>query len=231
MTVNAMRHQSVFDPAAFHPRRVDIIGCGATGSRVALTLAKLGITNIHGWDFDKVESHNVANQAFGNDDVGKFKVEALKDMIARQTGTVMTAHNCAYEGQEALGNIVFLLTDTMKSRKEIWESSIRYHPMINLMVETRMGVDLARVFAINPMDPDQIKFWEGFLYGDDVAQVSACGTQISVGPTAEILSGFAAWTLIQWFASVNGKGDAPDWDVVVTTRPFNLMASTPVASR
>ena len=43
---------------------IHIIGCGATGSWVALMLAKMGISNITCWDFDKVEEHNLPNQFF-----------------------------------------------------------------------------------------------------------------------------------------------------------------------
>jgi hypothetical protein len=225
MVLNTMRHLEVFDPYAFGEQRVDIIGCGATGSRVAIGLAKLGLRNLHCWDFDMIEGHNVPNQAFGIDDIGKPKVEALRDMILRQTEIQITAHNEAYAGQQDLGSIVFLLTDTMKSRGEIWESSIKYHPYVKLMIETRMGADQARVFAINPNDLDQIKFWEGYLYKDEEATVSACGTQITVGPTAEILAGYATWTLIQWFAHERGvKGkEAPQWDTLIAMSPFVLM--------
>jgi molybdopterin/thiamine biosynthesis adenylyltransferase len=221
MPLNTMRHLEVFDPYAFGEQRVDIIGCGATGSRVAISLAKLGIKNLHCWDFDKIEGHNVPNQAFGIDDIGKPKVEALKEMIRRQTEIEITAHNEAYEGQQDLGSFVFLLTDTMKSRKEIWDASIKYHPYLKLMIETRMGADQARVFAIDPNSPEQVKFWEGYLYGDEQATVSACGTQITVGPTAEILAGYATWTLIQWWAHKQGKEgkEAPQWDVLVAMSP------------
>jgi hypothetical protein len=225
------RHLSVFDPYAFGNRRVDIIGCGATGSRAALSIAKLGVKNIHCWDFDVVEGHNIANQAFGLDDVGKQKVVALQEMILRQTGTKIEAHDCAYEGQEALGQIVFLLTDTMKSRKDIWESRIRYQPGVKLMIETRMGADQARIYAIDPVDREQVLYWEENWYGDDKAEVSACGTRISVGPTAEALSSFAVWSLIQWFDSVRQEKSElmPERQVLLYLRPFTVMVLSAMA--
>lgn len=33
------------------------------------------------WDFDTVEAHNIVNQMFRQQDVGKPKVEALKDIL------------------------------------------------------------------------------------------------------------------------------------------------------
>ena len=47
------RHMELFNPEKF-TLPVHIIGAGATGSWLALSLAKLGITNITVWDFDVV---------------------------------------------------------------------------------------------------------------------------------------------------------------------------------
>jgi hypothetical protein len=220
MSVEVMRHRPVFDPDKFGSKRIDIIGCGATGSYVALTLAKLGLEDLHLWDFDKVEAHNVANQAFGNDDIEKLKVDALGDMIQRQTGVAPTKHPVAFEGQEQLGQVVYILTDSMASRKAIWESSVRYRANVKLMIETRMGPDVARIYAVNPTEPAQVKLWEGSLYGDEVAAVSACGTQISVGPTAVVLSGVAVWTMMQWFKHVDEQGPAPAFELMLGLNPF-----------
>ncbi len=223
MTVDPIRHQSVFHPQRFGDKRVDVIGAGATGSRVVISLAKLGIRNIHVWDFDKIEEHNVANQAFGNDDIGKLKIEALASLVKRQCGIDIIQHNVKYEGGEQLGAVAFLLTDSMASRKQIWETSIRLKPRTELMVETRMGPDSGRIYAVNPMDPKQCKRWEATLYADSEAAVSACGSQISVGPTAEIISGLAVWAMMQWFASVNAEGPAPDFETLVGLRHLSVL--------
>src|SRR6056297_1732350 len=117
--IEPLRHMSVFSPEQFGSKRIDIIGCGATGSRIALELAKLGVSNLHLWDFDKVESHNLANQAFELSHVGEKKVNALAEIIQRATGLEVVTHDEAVTGMTPLGNVVFLLTDTMASRKEI----------------------------------------------------------------------------------------------------------------
>jgi tRNA A37 threonylcarbamoyladenosine dehydratase len=62
--LDVRRHAELFDPHTFNTP-VTIIGAGATGSWLAIALAKLGIDNISIWDFDKVEEHNIPNQAFG----------------------------------------------------------------------------------------------------------------------------------------------------------------------
>jgi len=197
---DTIRHLKAFSPVKFDNTRIDVIGVGATGSRIAMALAKLGVLNLHIWDFDKVESHNIANQIYGINDIGKFKVDALAELIKTQTNLDVTKHNEAVNGRTSLGSVVFLLTDTMSSRKEIWEGAIRYKPFIEVMFETRMGIDLGRTYWVRPTSPDDVKFWESSLCGDDeVVVVSACGSQITVGSTAEIVSGLAVWNFINWF--------------------------------
>jgi len=220
VAVDPLRHLSVFSPTAFGNRRIDVIGAGATGSRIVLSLAKLGAENIHVWDFDKVEEHNIANQAFGNGDIGKLKVEALAELVAQQIGVGIVAHPERVDGTQVLGNVVFLLTDTMASRKEIWEKGLRFKLPVSLVIETRMGADSLRVYTVNPNDLGHIREWEKTLCSDDVAEVSACGASTSVGPTAETLSGLAVWQLIRWFSIIQGKkDDALDQEIILSMRP------------
>lgn len=197
--IDPSRHQSIFNPEKFGDRRVDIIGAGATGSRIALSLAKLGITNICLWDADIVEEHNLANQVYVQSDIGKLKVEALHDLILQSTGVSVTMNKQMVEQPEQFGDVVFLLVDSMAARKQIWKQSLKLRINVKLMIETRMGPESGRVYAINPISPKDIKGWEGTLYSDEESTDSMCGASISVGPTAEVITGVAVWQFIRWF--------------------------------
>jgi molybdopterin/thiamine biosynthesis adenylyltransferase len=221
--IDTRRHIDVFSNVAFGQRRVDVIGAGATGSRIVLSLAKLGIENIHVWDYDVVAPENLANQAYGQTDIGRLKVEALRDLVEQQTGLTINIHNEEVDGSQTLGDVIFLLTDTMSSRKEIWQKGIRYKMRTKLLVETRMGAEQGRCYAVNPTKPAEVKGWEATLYDDQVADVSACGASITVGPTAEYLSGLAVWQLIRWFAIEQGKEDKLDHEIIFNLRPFYHM--------
>lgn len=51
-----------------------IVGCGAIGNEVAKNLALLGVGNVHLYDFDTIELHNLTRSVlFREDDVGKSK--------------------------------------------------------------------------------------------------------------------------------------------------------------
>lgn len=217
--VDTLRHDSVFNAHEFGNRRIDIVGCGATGSRIALSLAKLGVSNLHLWDYDVVEEHNVANQVYGIADTGKLKVEALASLIKDQTGLDVEAHDETVTGETQLGQIVFLLTDTMASRKEIWEGCIKLHPRVELMIETRMGASEGRVYSVCPMEPGEPDLWENSLCADEEASDSLCGARVSVGPTAELVSGYAVWALIRWFKWERIGGDRPEVEMIFYATP------------
>jgi molybdopterin/thiamine biosynthesis adenylyltransferase len=225
MSVVTLRHESVFPAQLFNPTRVDVVGCGALGSRVAMSLAKLGLEDIHIWDFDTVAEHNIPNQLFGNDQVGRNKNEALCDLINTATDTECTPHGKC-DGSEPFGPVVFMCVDSMKIRKELWEAQIKYQPFVSLLVESRMGADSGRVYAVRPCEPKHIELYEATLYGDEQAEVSACGSTISVGPTAELVSGFAVWQFMKWFRwsqKMTDKDIEPENELVFATRQSLFM--------
>jgi molybdopterin/thiamine biosynthesis adenylyltransferase len=226
--IEPLRHQSVFSPAAFGKRRVDVIGAGATGSKVALSLAKLGIENLHVWDFDAIEEHNIANQVYKLSDIGESKVVSLANIIEEQTGLKISAHNERVPSKtgQKLGDVVFLLTDTMASRKEIWSKCIKFKIEVKLMIETRMGIDEGRVYTINPLDPADVKGWESTLYDDKEAPRSACGATSTVGPTADVLAGLAVWQMVRWFSFETGKAkdDIMEKEILFSLRPSMILS-------
>lgn len=215
MSVDPMRHQSIFSPAEFGNKRVDVIGAGATGSAVALHLAKLGVSNLHVWDFDTVEAHNLANQVYGTAHIGMPKVEALKHIIKDFADIEITAHNEAVtKGMRLPAKFVFLLTDSMESRKDIGET-LKLNFVTEAVIETRMGTESGFIFTFNPNKPRQYEQWAETLWEDAVAETSACGTAITVGATANLIAAHAVWQFIK-----ASKGEELDNQIMVATRPY-----------
>jgi len=62
---------------------VGIAGLGGLGSNAAVALARVGIGRLLLVDFDDVEKSNLNRQYYFLDQVGKLKVEALKENIQR----------------------------------------------------------------------------------------------------------------------------------------------------
>lgn len=210
-----MRHESIFTPSEY-PYPIHIIGVGATGSRVFASLIELGMTNLHIYDPDVVESHNLANQIYTTDDVGKPKVHGCYEFARRKLGIDPAQHISTYEtaittarinsSNILCGGIVFLMTDTMESRRNIFRALInRYN--INqqaylaplAIIETRMASTHGSVFLINPFDTFMCSQWESTLVKDenvDSIEQSPCGTSISVGATAALIANYAVWQMI-----------------------------------
>ena len=182
------RHRELFDAEQFNTP-ITIIGVGATGSWLTLMLAKLGIKDITVYDFDVVEEHNIANQAFCIHQIDKEKVIALSDIIAEETNTEINIKNEKFINQR-LSGIVFLMVDSMASRKEIWENSIKMKTTIPLLIEPRMGLDGGRIYNVEPVNLNHIKEYENTYYSDDEAEVSACGNSMTVITSA---MGIASW--------------------------------------
>jgi molybdopterin/thiamine biosynthesis adenylyltransferase len=82
--------------------RVVLCGAGAVGSNLADNLARQGFAALRAIDHDRVEEHNVGTQLYGENEVGVWKVEALRNRLFRATGVEigavrkeMTAQNAA----------------------------------------------------------------------------------------------------------------------------------------
>ena len=62
---------------------VGIAGVGGLGSNAAISLARAGIGRLILVDFDSVEENNLDRQYYFRDQIGKVKVEALKENIKK----------------------------------------------------------------------------------------------------------------------------------------------------
>lgn len=62
-------------------RRIALVGLGAIGSMVAVSLARSGITVLGLWDNDIVEPGNICRSAYQITDLGESKVDALAKQI------------------------------------------------------------------------------------------------------------------------------------------------------
>jgi molybdopterin/thiamine biosynthesis adenylyltransferase len=209
MDIDYLRQLAIFNPRDFGGRSVTVIGAGAIGSYAALIMAQIGITKIDVWDFDVIEEHNLPNQAYLIKHIGKSKVESLKEIIKEKCGFDITIHNERVTNQNIKpGTYIFLLTDTMSSRKEIFENCIKGRAFnTDLVIETRMDADNGRIYAFNPNSPKQVKEWQDTLYTDEQATTSLCGASVSIAPTVVLLASMAVWKLIHHFDVAHGPNN------------------------
>jgi len=215
MSLNFWRQLDVFNPSDFK-KEVHVVGCGAIGSHLVDTLIRSGISNIKVYDFDDVEDHNLPNQIFNLSHVGKKKVEAMKE-IAAGLGVEIEISDKKTTCLETSGQCyVFLAVDSMASRKEIWENSIKYNPSVRFL-ESRMAAEYGIIHCINPIDPDEVKYWEDQWFSDDEAEESAC-TNRAVCTTAKTMAAAQAHMLLTWETA-----DKPAASTMVCLRPLSFI--------
>ena len=193
------RQLDIFSPTKFKTP-ITVIGAGATGSYITMLLAKMGCQDITVYDDDEVETHNLPNQIFRIKDIGAKKVDALADMVLDATGVKIKAIPKKFTGGPLKG-IAFVLTDTMKSRKQIWDKSIKYQLSVDLLLETRMEAEGGRIYAIKPTIPAQVEAYEKTLYSDEEATESVC-TRRAIAPTVDTIAGMAVFSMLNF---VNNK--------------------------
>lgn len=169
--------------------RIHIIGCGAIGSTIGELLAKAGFTKITLYDFDKVESHNIANQMFTSQDIGKMKVDALAERMIAINPEVKQGIRLEREGWhgQQLTGYVFLAVDNIDLRREIATQN-KDNMMVKAMFDFRMRLTDAQHYAADWKEPKMIEAFldsMGFTQEEGKAEtpVSACNMELSFATT------------------------------------------------
>ena len=172
------RQEGILDPKLLKGRRVSIIGNGSVGSFTALSLCKMGIKRAWLYDDDGVSPHNLPNQYFRKQDIGQFKVDALADILSQFSDADVRPLNKKYRSQK-LKEVVIVATDSMSSRKLVWEQ-FKKQPQALVLIEARMGAELGQVYMIQKqpfpwrVTPKDLKFYEERLYSDEEAKELPC---------------------------------------------------------
>lgn len=63
--------------------KIGILGAGGIGSNVAVNLVRSGVSNLKIADFDRIDLSNLNRQFYFHDQIGRSKVEALKENLER----------------------------------------------------------------------------------------------------------------------------------------------------
>ena len=151
-----------------------MLGCGAIGSSTAIQLARMGAEKFYLYDYDKVEEPNIGVSQYTYRDIGKPKVEALKEIIKDINKFAdVTALNSKFEGYDENDNdIVILGFDSMSSRWEAVDIIIKImktKPF--LLIDGRMGAEHYQQYSFNNLTlANYKKHW----YSDDQGDPEPC---------------------------------------------------------
>jgi hypothetical protein len=191
--MNLVKSQDYFSPLDV-TSRCHILGCGSVGSTIAELLARLGVTNISLYDFDLVSPHNIANQMFMDADIGRLKIDAVKDMIISinpEAAEDIEIHPEGWKKGTRLNGYVFLCVDNIDLRREIVTEN-QMNLSIKAMFDFRTRLEDAQHYAADWKDTYQVKnLLNSMDFTHDEAKastpVTACNVEMGVAPTVRCI--------------------------------------------
>lgn len=189
--------------------KIHIVGCGSVGSTIAENLARCGVKNMVLWDFDMVEAHNIVNQMFRQQDVGKSKVEALKDILCDINPEIVDTVELKPEGWQGklMSGYIFLCVDNIELRRQIVEKHMD-SPYVKAVFDFRTLLESAQHYAADwsdyKMKQDLLKSMQ-FSHEEAAAEtpVSACGVTLGVATTVRLVCALGVNNYINF---VKGNG-------------------------
>jgi len=189
--------------------RIHIVGCGSVGSTIAENLARCGVTNMTLWDFDTVEPHNIVNQMFTQQDVGKLKVEALKNILMDINPEIVDHVELKPDGWQGkmMSGYIFLCVDSIELRREIVEKHMD-SPYVKAIFDFRTLLEGAQHYAADWSDFKMKKdLLNSMQFSHDEAKeetpVSACGVTLGVATTVRLICALGVNNYINF---VKGNG-------------------------
>lgn len=173
MTDITHRHRNqldIYDPENDGNASVLIVGAGGIGSTTTYALAQMGITDITVIDYDEIENHNVATQFYKESQLGKSKLESLKENVKEFTGVEIKTIEGKFDPEHAKGKqIVIMGVDNMATRKEIAEActsdTIRF-------IDCRMKAEFFMIFSYIPVY--ELDIYMQNWYDDSEADAEQC---------------------------------------------------------
>lgn len=174
--------------------RINIVGCGSVGSTVAENLARCGVTKFTLWDFDNVEPHNIVNQMFRQQDIGKKKVSALLDILTDINPEISKDAVLKEDGWngDMMSGYIFLCVDSIELRREILELH-KDNTFVKAVFDFRTLLESAQHYAADwSEDVQKENLLASMQFSHEEAKdetpVSACGVTLGVATTVRLVS-------------------------------------------
>lgn len=237
-----LRHADIY-PLDMLRTSITVLGAGATGSHAVNLLVRLGFTNIHVWDEDTVERHNLSTTIYGEMDVGKRKVEALHDIVSAMTDKrVLVGYTPRFfTPDDPLSYGVWVVAvDSMAARKLIYDKLVEdqrtFAPKVKLLVDPRSGAEQFELHAVRPERPEELAAWAASLRDDKDVPPLPC--MASSTPFTAAMAGAAVCQAVADFIRRPTEGEperaqVTRWDLrrrELTTRLHHVGQSQPMFS-
>lgn len=201
------RHRDLLSGEALK-KRIVVVGAGAIGSFVVLSLAKMGFQNITVYDFDTVEPENIGAQFYPVSAIGKYKTEALSDLVYSFTGTIIQSVPCKIDKKDEINCDIFIsAVDSMEVRRMLFEDVA----LAKWFIDPRMGAEYANMAVVNAQDRDSRADYVRTLYSDAEAVQERCTAKTTIY-TVLLIAGQVA-KAVKDIATGNQHIDNLEWSI------------------
>ena len=169
------RQEGLCPPDKLAAERIIVVGAGAVGRQVCLSLAAIGAKHITIFDYDDVDLSNIATQGYTKQDVGLKKVVCVAEQMKRSDYEDDASFDIVEKpwspkaAAQLNPTIIFACADNMATRKSIWLFS-KKTPTVKLMIDGRMQGTNLRMLVAKKGD----KHYAGTLFKDEEAHVGRC---------------------------------------------------------
>lgn len=166
--------QGILDPYKYWDTPILVVGAGWIWSTVVVNLAKMWMKNITVVDFDTVEDHNLQSQFYRQQDIGKLKVDALKEIVIEQAGIEINTINAEFSPEMTTWmQIVLPLVDNNDIRKEIIDASVD----VPHIIDARMWWTFFEIY--NMHYAERSDYYADFWYPQSEVTATVCSEKSS----------------------------------------------------
>ena len=155
-----------------------ILGCGAIGSSAATQICRMGGTSFCLYDYDKVDIVNIGVSQYNNDDINKYKVDALKEHLNNINPSVdVEGFNKPFKEYSYRGenDIAILGFDSMDARLEAVTILCQFKDAKpKYIIDGRMGAEHYQQYIFDK--PSLIKYKKEW-YSDEAGSVEPCNAK------------------------------------------------------
>lgn len=107
--------------------------------------------------------------------MGKYKVDALRDIVFDLTSVELTVHPRAYTNERLRRTSVIMSVDDMDSgRKPVW-TNVQRELSIDIMIDTRLAAGYGEIYSIVPHNNNDRDNYDKTLFTNAEATLQTCG--------------------------------------------------------
>ena len=187
-----------------------VLGQGGIGSWTSILLSRIGC-NLHVYDMDVYEEHNLTGQLVGRSGIGQLKTDAIKATILELSPDCAVCTNGEYGLRSDTNDIIICGFDNMRSRSlafEKWKQYVNSGDVDKskcFFQDGRLLAEQLQIFNIPGDRPDLMEIYEKeHLFSDDDVKEAEC-TFKQTSHVAAMIAGHMVGFLTNWITNANSE--------------------------